>query len=90
MLNNWVYALVVKGWSDLALVCTDTQFENIECSHESGGLVPNGWRCLFSSMPHLCRFRTAKVRQSWKKHCLVAFGDTNNLLRTHSLSTGFF
>lgn len=62
LLHDWVYALVVKGWSDLALVCDDTQFEVIDCSRESEGLVPNGWACLFSSMPHLCRFRTKKVR----------------------------
>ncbi|CAM9316215.1 unnamed protein product [Laminaria digitata] len=69
MLNDWVYALVVKGWSDLALVCDDTQFETVDCSHESEGLVPNGWRCLFSSMPHLCRFRTAK---NWANYMIAS------------------
>ena len=61
MLNAWVYALAVEGWSDLALIIGDNQLRELECSSESNGLVSHGWSCLFSSMPHLCVFNTPEV-----------------------------
>ena len=61
MLNAWVYYLAVNDWNDMSLICDDSQFQSLNCFYESGGSVPHGWGCLFSSMPHMCVFDTAKV-----------------------------
>eukprot|EP00904_Undaria_pinnatifida_P006339 jgi/Undpi1/2835/HiC_scaffold_14.g06212.m1 len=60
MLNAWVYALAVEGWSDITLVCDPLQLGNLDCYEESDGVVSSGWGCLFDDMPHLCRFDTAE------------------------------
>ena len=61
MLNAWVYYLAVKDWNDMSLICDDSQFQSLDCFNESGGLVSHGWSCLFSSIPNMCVFDTAKV-----------------------------
>lgn len=61
MLNAWVYALAAEKWDDFAIIVEERYLHNIECSHESGGLVSHGWGCMFSSMPHVCVFDAAEV-----------------------------
>ncbi|CAM9235847.1 unnamed protein product, partial [Laminaria digitata] len=65
LINAWVYAIVVEGWSDLAVLMDSTQLPQLECSQESEGLVSRGWSCLFSNIPHLCTFDTPEM---WKQH----------------------
>lgn len=62
MLNAWVYAIAVEGWSDLSLVCDPGQLGACDCYEESEGAVSNGWGCLFTDMPHLCKFDKSEVR----------------------------
>ncbi|CAM9461762.1 unnamed protein product, partial [Laminaria digitata] len=65
MLNAWVYAIAVEGWSDLSLVCDPGQLGTCDCYEESGGAVSNGWGCLFTDMPHLCKFDKS---EDWSDH----------------------
>lgn len=62
MLNSWVWALSVKRWEDMALLNDPSMMNRVECAKSSKGLVRTGWHCLFSPMPHLCEFPSAKVR----------------------------
>eukprot|EP00904_Undaria_pinnatifida_P001895 jgi/Undpi1/11706/HiC_scaffold_36.g14001.m1 len=65
LLNAWVHTLAAAGWSDLAVIVGDNQLRDLECSHESKGLVSHGWRCLFSSIPHMCVFDNP---ETWERH----------------------
>ncbi|CAM9350478.1 unnamed protein product, partial [Laminaria digitata] len=69
MLNTWAHLLAVEDWSEISLICDDTQFQSLNCSSESGGLVSQGWGCLFRSIPHMCVFDTA---QAWTNHMISA------------------
>ena len=62
MLNAWVYAIAVEGWSDLSLVCTPSQLGNLNCFNEREGVASTGWGCLFTDMPHLCKFNKNEVK----------------------------
>ena len=62
MLDSWLYFLTVERWSDLSLIIDRWQFRSLDCFKESGGLVAQGWGCLFNSMTHMCVFDTAEVR----------------------------
>ena len=81
LINAWVYAIVVKGWNDLAVLVDSTQLSEMECSQESGGLASHGWSCLFSSMPHLCIFDTPEVSYIRSYFLVVALKHTENYAR---------
>lgn len=90
MLNAWVYALAVEGWSDLALLSDPSEFGAVECHGESGGEADRGWRCLFSEMPHLCQFDSSEVsmllaRQLMSDFCPPPYCGRSSLRRLRVL-----
>ena len=60
MLNAFVYGIVVKGWSDVAVVSLPGQLGALECTGEEGSPL-NGYFCLFRPMPHVCNFEGENV-----------------------------
>ncbi|CAM9692366.1 unnamed protein product [Scytosiphon promiscuus] len=67
LLNAWVYAIAVEGWSDMAVVISPDQMGKVECGERSNGKAFVGWDCLFNPMPHLCTFRSD---EAWEEHMI--------------------
>ncbi|CAM9400430.1 unnamed protein product, partial [Hapterophycus canaliculatus] len=65
LLNAWVYALAVEGWSDMAVVISPDQMGHVECGERSEGEALVGWDCLFRPMSHLCTFPSD---EAWEEY----------------------
>lgn len=64
LLNAWVYAIVVDGERDMALIHNRNDGLQFGCSTEEDGQVEETWwSCIFRSMPHLCVFESVEVTQ---------------------------
>ena len=72
LLKNWVYNIAANGWKDLSLINSQL-LTPCNCYEESEGKVSNGWNCLFSEMPHICKFDDVK---SWENY-MSSRGDDN-------------
>ena len=46
----------------MSVITDRREFRKLNCFKESGGVVAQGWGCLFRSMPHMCVFDRTKVR----------------------------
>ena len=65
LLKTWVYNIAANGWKDLSLI--NSNYTSCSCGKVSG------WDCLFSEMPHICKFDDSK---SWENY-MFSRGDDN-------------
>ena len=74
-LKTWVYNIVTNGWKDLSLINSQLM-TSCNCDKESEGKVSNGWNCLFSEMPHICKFDDLK---SWENYMFSRGNDNKDI-----------
>lgn len=67
-LNAWVDSAVIGKHDNVSVVTGEGMLGHIDCFEESGGLVSEGFICLFDDMPHLC---TLNSTQDWENHMIA-------------------